>query len=492
MILNLAPRIIKNLLLPDIDEFLARSFKGSTMAISPVMEYDQDDNSLNPADIIEFHNDSASYYFIIYTNNFLQEEIKELKSFINSIIPSVHIILGMLFSRKVSLKSGDRSENSETLRLQLKKRDYYRIDIAISLDDDQKQISLIIPMNFLKLFSSKMIRGMDTEFLENEIINFFQYPLNYYPRFINIIESFDDLEIQNLLYLLQKKNLLSIYQMCLLITAFPNKALSFKHNLSTANIHEITSMMKTLSSPNIIGKRDIAEGIYSVEEAIFRLMKSGIDFSYSKFLAEMQKIIITASVIEVFHNKSFYEWFEEIHKSGLLNQTLAVTGEMDIAKAIFGDAEKFLPLLRKNLTSVRVKEIIVICRDLHISFMKRINAQYEFINNYRKIKIQKRKHSHEGLEYLLLTFERDDDYNRLLLDVGWFVLSTALKGMNKVIQQRILPKIYTPAQILIEDVLRGVVNPNILHDEIQIKKAEAICAERIFSLYEDGIIHLSL
>jgi hypothetical protein len=72
------------------------------------------------------------------------------------------------------------------------------------------------------------------------------------------------------------------------------------------------------------------------------------------------------------------------------------------------------------------------------------------------------------------------------------VFSTALKGINNIIQQRVLQKIYPAAQVLIEDVLRGVVNPNILHDEIQIKKAETICVKRIFSLYENGIITLSL
>ena len=41
-----------------------------------------------------------------------------------------------------------------------------------------------------------------------------------------------------------------------------------------------------------------------------------------------------------------------------------------------------------------------------------------------------------------------------------------------------------------EDVIKGVVNPNILHDEMQINRAKKICADAVIQLYDDGLIEL--
>jgi hypothetical protein len=77
----------------------------------------------------------------------------------------------------------------------------------------------------------------------------------------------------------------------------------------------------------------------------------------------------------------------------------------------------------------------------------------------------------------------------LLFGVGWFTLSTALKNINRKNILYLIDKFPSGAKYLIIDVLEGIVNPNIIHDEMQIKKARTICVSEMLSLYEDGIIN---
>jgi hypothetical protein len=74
--------------------------------------------------------------------------------------------------------------------------------------------------------------------------------------------------------------------------------------------------------------------------------------------------------------------------------------------------------------------------------------------------------------------------------VGWFTLSTAMKGIQKKIVSSVLRHLPFSAGILIEDVLKGVVNPNILHDEMQINKARMVCVDSIVRLYFDALINI--
>lgn len=91
---------------------------------------------------------------------------------------------------------------------------------------------------------------------------------------------------------------------------------------------------------------------------------------------------------------------------------------------------------------------------------------------------------------LLTCMTGRSDYIHLLLSAGWFILSTALKGVAGKIQRRVLKGLPRSASVLIEDVLKGVVNPNILHDEMQIHKAQQTCVRLILQLFDEGIINL--
>lgn len=121
-----------------------------------------------------------------------------------------------------------------------------------------------------------------------------------------------------------------------------------------------------------------------------------------------------------------------------------------------------------------------------------VTSQVSFITGYRKLKMERTGSGHESFEYLLLSFIDPGDYRYLLIEAGWFNLSTALKGVKKKIVLKILDVITIPASYLVEDVLNGIINTNIIHDEIQINRARGQCVRCIISLYEDGVIKLDI
>jgi hypothetical protein len=55
---------------------------------------------------------------------------------------------------------------------------------------------------------------------------------------------------------------------------------------------------------------------------------------------------------------------------------------------------------------------------------------------------------------------------------------------------RVLSGINHPASVLIKGVISGTINPDIIHDEIQVSRARNECVRVILELYEDGIIEM--
>jgi hypothetical protein len=148
--------------------------------------------------------------------------------------------------------------------------------------------------------------------------------------------------------------------------------------------------------------------------------------------------------------------------------------------------------LGEVLPPARIDEILSRCGSIESSSYDRLRARSSLISVFRKILIQRRRITHQSFEFLLMSIERPEDYNRLLLEIGWFVLSTACKELKKNILSKTIDCLYAPARCLIEDVLSGVVNPNIMHDEMQVNKARTLSVNAILSLYESGAIALAI
>jgi hypothetical protein len=488
MLLNISSRIIINLLLNDIDEFFINTYKNPKIAYSPFMSLERDFNEYDKVLSMILNCSHKSFKITLLTKNFNSDDFIQLNNYIRANTNSSEIILSTLFKDrfKISItpeiESSKEKNNDENMK---------RIDLSVIDENCELFLSIIIPYKFLRLFSKKIKPEADHEVIESEIRQFFKNPVNIFPNLKMILDTFSDIELQNLLNQLQKSNLLTLYQICLVVLSIPEYSLRLKKNLSTNTVHDVIRMMKRIKQSRAITKRDLIEGIYSIEEAIFFLMRGGVDFSYSSFLSETQKTLERISNIESLLLKDFYQWIEEIEENGLLYKTLSRTRELTIARSISADYVKSETILKKHISERRLKAIRTLLKNDTVSFMDRIVAQSDLIANYRKLKLKRLNLGDESFEYLLRRFTRPYDYSNLLFSVGWFVLSTALKGTKMKKHDKLLQAIPRPASYLIEDVLRGVINPNIIHDEIQIKRARSICVKAIISLYEEGLIHLS-
>ena len=486
MLLNISSRIIINLLLNNIDEFFINICNKPRIAISPFMPFehalDDQDHLLNMAITCSY----KSFRVFLFAKNLNPDESVKLKGYLHANTYTTEIILSTIFKDRFKIIATE-ADSSERINYDTMKR----IDLSIIDEERELFLSLLIPFQFLRLFSKKIKSETEHEDIDAEIRRFFKNPVNIFPNVKMILESFSDIELQRLLNQLQKRNLLTTYQICLIVLSFPENSLRVKKNLSTNTVRDVIEMMDRIKKSRGLTKRDLIEGIYSIEESIFFLMRGGADFSYSAFLSETQKTLERISNIEMLLLKDFQRWLEEIEEDGLLYKTLSLTAESTIARSISADYEKFEGILKKHISERRLKAIHTLIKNDTISFMDGITARSDMIVNYRKLKIKKFNLGDESFEYLLRRFTRPYDYSNLLFSVGWFVLSTALKGTRLKTIDTLLHAIPRPARYLIEDVLRGLINPNIIHDEIQIKRARSICVRAIIVLYEEGLIHLS-
>ncbi|MGB4270190.1 MAG: hypothetical protein WBK20_13560, partial [Spirochaetota bacterium] len=80
----------------------------------------------------------------------------------------------------------------------------------------------------------------------------------------------------------------------------------------------------------------------------------------------------------------------------------------------------------------------------------------------------------------------------ILFDLGWFTIATALKQTPKKLVLDCIQKFPQGAQYCILDVYDGVLNPNIIHDEMQIKKARQLVIQSLFKLHCNGTIHCAV
>ena len=489
MLINLSPRIIINILLADIDDFIKAHFKNSTIAVSPIMTHERGSFNYSILNSLKFTVTNRSFSISIFTGNFPSDKTKLLKEHIKSNLYHTKVVLSILLRRDIQIELLER--DNEVIAYEEDSRNVQnRIDISISTSDMELYLSLIIPLEFFRFFSKKIKSAWDTDLIETELLIFFRKPMKIFPSIKVIFATFSNYELQKLFFQLQNKNLLTTYQICLLVQSFPEHSIQIKNCLSSNTTNDIKSMMKILREKDMIKTRDLVEGIYSIEEAVFILMKKGDDFSYSRFLWEIQKVLNIFSNAQTLLQKNFSNWVEDMRESELLYKTISITKEVDIARSISDSPDKFYNILKNYISERRMNEIMSLIINRDISYSERIASQFCIISNYRRLKISKMSSKFRSFGYLLSCIEDPDDFIYILFEAGWFTLSTACKEVKKKAIIPLLNSVPLPARYLIEDVLSGVVNPNIIHDEIQIQKARTICIDKIISLYEDGVIHL--
>ncbi len=488
MLLNSAARILKNLLLTGIDDLLLSVYNRPTIAISPIATHDNLFHAQEQLAVITLTSYTKKYPVVLSGKNFLDDEIIQLCNHLESNIHQTELLFSILFKKKHSILIETETDNDRSL---LSENNWKRIDISILTEEREIFLTIAFPLSLLQLFSRKITVSTDSDTIDSELRGYFANPINLFPSLKTILETFSDIELQTLLNQLQKRNLLTVYQICLIVLAIPEHSLRLKRNLSTNTVHDVMDFMTKIKKIGFIRRRDLVEGIYSIEEAIYFLMRGNEDIGYSKFLSQIQDVLKTLSSLELLLVKDFSQWLDEIDKNGLLYKTLTTTSESIIAQSISSDWNRYKAILGQYISERKLSSIHALIQNKTISFSEVLSSQATLVRNYRKIRIHALNLGYESFDYLLSLFTRPYDYSHLLLKVGWFVLSTSLKGMKKKKTVKLLEALPKPARYIIEDVLRGVINPNIIHDELQIRRARSLCVKSILLLYEDGVIHLS-
>ncbi len=493
MISGAASGILKNLLFRDLDAFVSKTIDRPEIALSPVVQCDPRELGNSPAlrMAVRFRNRSLHIYLADMSGdgNFIEELIPYLRSGLHETEIALSVLFNEVCGLSVSPVAGEETVSAVLRGGGEDEAGLMRIDISYSATAS-RYFAAVLPLSFLRLFSSGITAESDPETVNRHLMLFFKNPLRLMPRIAVVFATFDDLELERLFYHLRKRSLLSAYQVCLIILAHPDHVLRIKNCFSKRFIGEVSDMLRGFERRGMIKKRDLLEGEYSIEEAVFSLIKSNDSLAYSPALSKIRNSLRAASLAEAVLRKDFASWLRTMDEDGLLYHTLASSRQGDIARAISDAPGSYIGHLRRHLPKHRLAEIIAESEGFAASHSARIEARGAIIATYRKLRLKKRNPGDESFEFLLRRFRSADDYRNLLSEVGWYTLSTALKGVPEARARPLMKSLPAPVRYLIEDVLSGVVNPNIIHGESLVRDARAACVRAIGSLAEDGIIVL--
>lgn len=476
-----------HIFLPDLESALGGGAGAEGFAISSITILDSPPAYDGDCLEISISVPSGEHRIVAWFRDFPDAGGVSLARYAENLSMTLRQRTGMFLKKKLQVRAGIRACSvvftmSDSVR-------FAEVRIIKKGAPHDSAVRICFPFTVLGLISRDLCFAVDAESLEKGLVGYFREPSRLFPDLDVLMDVFDDRELQELLYQLQKNRILTTYQLCLMVAAYPEHALKVKRCISANSARDVTGMMANLTKKNAITRRDLAEGIYSVEEAVYSLMVRGADFRYAAFLRDHQAMVTALSNMESLLRLDFTSWLERMEEDSLLYHALAVAGEREIARAIPEGNVRGNILLEMNISARRAAEVRELAK-VPCSVEDRLAAQSRIVSIYRNLRIRKRNWGAESFEYLLRCVTHPHDFRRLLAEAGWFTLSTALKGANPSLVKKVTENLPAPARFLVEDVLRGVVNPNILHDEMQVDAARRRCVEAMCALEEKGVMAL--
>jgi hypothetical protein len=483
-VINAASKILINIFLPGLDAVLRDDASGYGFAISPLGVLDG--AALSNCARIEISMGAAAgeHGIVAEFRNFNDDTLNSIARYAETLPAVMRLRAGMILKQKLQVYAAFHGQGSDLLSPVPGR--FAGISI---IGPGESSVRIYFRFSILELISRELCGAQDGESLEKAMIDHFREPTRLFPGLGMMMELFDDRELQELFYQLIKNGLLTTYQLCLVVTAFPEHALRVKRCLSANTVRDVAGMMRSLGKQGAITRRDLAEGVYSVEEAVYGLMKRGADLRYASFLREHQSMVSALENMESVLRIDFSAWLERMQEDSLLYHTLARAGEREIARAFSPGSEQYRFLLEKNISARRASGILELAKGA-CTHEERLSAQCRLVSIYRGLRVRRRNWGSESFEHLLRCMTHPSAFRRLLLETGWFTLSTALKGAKPSVVKKVTGYLPGPACFLIEDVLRGVINPDILHNELQVDEARRRCVAAILSLEEEGVIDL--
>ncbi|HSV96100.1 MAG TPA: hypothetical protein VLM75_04100 [Spirochaetota bacterium] len=468
-------RILTGLLLPGIEAHV----DGGIAALSPLVRTDPRDPFAAPVLSMAIASGHRRLSVILSTGGLSDETCKTLAGYAAWLERSVSMLLCIAFGMPVSVRV-------QTFAPDAVPGVSYIIDLSIV---GGGFLRLVIPVEFFRLFLPFKFSGEDPQFIEEAIGAFFLESRACFPRIRALIDCLPPLDLEALFHALRVHGHLSAYQALLLLHAFPEYVDRIRAALPPALVREGLGIAAARCLR--ITRRDLVGGVYSVEEALHRLIMSADPPKYFKPFRELRAVILDLRLTRSLPCGELWSLCETAARDGYLYEALGLCGERTAAIALAGAPPSCVEALRSCVSGRTVEAIVFPAGCTAFGVTELSEARARFASTVRKAGMRRLSSGRTDIAFLLSRLAGPRDYDLLLVDAGWFLIATALKGVGGETRRRLLAGIVQPARFLVEDVLRGTVNPDILHDEPQVRRAGDELADRILSLYERGVIRFS-
>jgi hypothetical protein len=470
------PRLLIELVLPGINEsFKRENYNTLFSEITPASASSKPEFTL----IIERLNEVLNIGIEISGAGEIQR--KKIEEAVKEAVKETAFIIQLISGREIKNVSViDKDTNRD-------KSNIYQFTIALIKDEEEIFLIFSIPGRFFNI----MIPSLDTSYIRADIadllIVFFKKPDILYPSIKLLLVCLESSELSGLLDLLKRNNLLSDYQLVLLINGFSEYSLKIKNALSRNTQDSLREELKKYKGK--VTKVDIACGVYSVEEGISQVLKKEKN-RIAEYLRRLSSLIKKITDYELYMRKSWQEWIDEMDQKKLLYKTLLKCSDQILFNAFPGYRSEKYPFFARNFPASRIDEIFN-------GGINRISgttaeARAAIIKNYRKLTVEALRYNDKDFSFILASIDNIADFEIIVRNTGWFILSTALKQCSRKMVDHVLSGVNYPARELIKGVISGTINPDIIHDEIQVNRARNESVRVMMELYEDGIIGIDI
>jgi hypothetical protein len=468
-------RIITALLHPGLEEEIRKKYPHTSMALSqasPVYENIIPSSAVKVERLTEtvkagFIPDSNDPYFIKKFNETLKKNINK-----------TGFLLRVLSGKEIKKISISRDEDLQDI--------CYKYYISFHSEKHEHNVEVIIESRFLNILYPPLKSSKVHDNIIEEISPFFEKPDLLWPSLEAVVESLPRVELSGLLNSMIQRSDITPYQTGAVITLYPHLKDKILSALSKNIQKDVEFAINRYKGINSITKTDGICALYTVEEALKKLLLEGGE-KYSDELVYISQIFRKIKRYSHIQKKDFMEMIDQIEKNRIMEKVIPLCKDIVLSRA-FSSPESGKDILKKYIPEKRINEIFELGEK--ITLEQRIEAEIEFIKACRKVSIMSGQRGHESFSFLIASMNGKDDFYRLLSETGWYTLSTALKGTDIKIIKKVTDNLPHVPSAIIKDILKGRLNPDIVHDEKQIFRARKITVEKILSLYSDCLINL--
>jgi hypothetical protein len=467
-------RVLTNLLLPDIDENIDERI----VALSPPVSADPLDPGMEAIFTLLLSSGGIRLSIPLFATGISVRPRKRLSEYTRMLEASVPVLMCLASGMPVTARAFMNKQ-------EVSPDPGFIVDLSLG---DGGYLRLGIPTEFFGAFMRLPCGTSEPDSIEEGIVTFFLRHRACFPHTGVLIDCLPPRDLEGMFHSLLVRGLLSAYQASLLIRAFPESAGRIRSALPASLVKDGAGLIETRRLR--ISQRDMAGGVYSVDEALFRLLHEASPPGVLRAFRGLRTIISELRLSRSLPEGDFWSFCESSAPTGALYEAIGLCGEYTSRIAFSGAPDSFATALR-SCVSGRAADELLSAGNHGVGMNELLEAKTRFAAALRRSHVRRGIRGRTDIGYLLSCLNAPVDFDTLLVEAGWFRIATSLKGVRGEPRRRLLEGVARPARYLIEDMLDGTINPDILHDEARIRSAGVELSECILELYERGAIRLS-